>query len=70
MLNLIGTNLTWPDEGSALDDVFELYNETQQRKSYVMIAASALFWTSLILDFMDWSEKRNVKTLCVIEVEL
>lgn len=67
MLNLIGTNLTWPDEGSALDDVFELYNETQQRKSYVMIAASVLFWTSLILDFISyWSEKRNVKTLCVI----
>jgi len=67
ILNLVGTNLTWPDEGSALDDVFELYNETQQRKSYVMIAASVLFWTSLILDFTSyWSEKRNVKTLCVI----
>jgi hypothetical protein len=67
MLNLIGTNLTWPDEGSALDDVFELYNETQQRKSYVMIAASVLFWTSLILDFTSyWSERRNTKTLCVI----
>ena len=67
MLELAGTNLTWPDEGSALDDVFQLYNETQQRKGYVMIAASLLFWSSLVLDFASfWSEKSKVKTLSVI----
>ena len=62
-----GTNLTWPDEGSALDDVFQLYNETQQRKGYVMIAASMLFWASLILDFVSfWSDHSRVKALSVI----
>ena len=67
ILQLAGTNLTWPDEGSALDDVFQLYNETQQQKGYVMIAASLLFWTSLILDFTSfWSEKKSVKSVCVI----
>jgi len=67
MLELAGTNLTWPDEGSALDDVFQLYNETQQRKGYVMIAASFLFWTSLFLDFTSfWSQSFKVKSLSVI----
>ena len=67
MLELAGTNLTWPDEGSALDDVFQLYNETQQRKGYVMIAASLLFWASLILDFTSfWSQSLKVKSLSVI----
>ena len=67
MLQLAGTNLTWPDEGSALDDVFHLYNTTQQRKGYVMIAASLLFWSSLILDFISyWSNSAKVKTLSVI----
>merc|ERR1711971_727534 len=33
ILNYAGTNLTWPpNEKSVLDDVFELYNQTQQRK--------------------------------------
>ena len=32
IINLVGTNLTWPDQGSALDDVFKLYNSTQQNK--------------------------------------
>jgi hypothetical protein len=58
LLDYVGTNLTWPDEGSALDDVFELYNETQQRKSYVMIAASVLFWSSLVFDVTSYATRR------------
>ena len=66
ILQLTGTNLTWPDEGSALDDVFQLYNETQQRKGYVMIAASFLFWASFLLDLLSyWSDRREVKSLAV-----
>jgi len=67
ILHLTGTNLTWPDEGSALDDVFQLYNETQQRKGYVMIAASFLFWASFLLDLLSyWSQRKEVKSLAVI----
>merc|ERR1711936_1461186 len=67
ILQLTGTNLTWPDEGSALDDVFQLYNETQQRKGYVMIAASFLFWASFLLDLLSyWSQSFKVKSLSVI----
>jgi len=67
ILDFVGTNLTWPDEGSALDDVFKLYNQTQQRKSYVMIAASFLFWSSLVLDTISyWTSKKNLKDICVV----
>jgi len=69
IINLVGTNLTWPDQGSALDDVFKLYNSTQQNKGYVMIAASLLFWLSLTMDWTSYwtkDEKRTVKTLCIL----
>ena len=66
ILHLTGTNLTWPDEGSALDEVFQLYNETQEKKGYVMIAASFLFWASFFLDLLSyWSQRREVKSLAV-----
>ena len=69
IINLVGTNLTWPAEGSALDKVFELYNTTQQSKGYVMIAASLLFWLSLAMDWTSYwmkDEKRSVKSLCIL----
>jgi len=69
IINLVGTNLTWPEEGSALDDVFQLYNNTQQNKGYVMIAASVLFWLSLAMDWTSYwtrDERRTVKSLCVL----
>ena len=67
ILDFVGTNLTWPDEGSALDDVFALYNQTQQRKSYVMIAASVLFWSSLLFDTTSyWTSRKNIKEICVV----
>lgn len=67
ILDYVGTNLTWPEGSSALDDVFELYNQTQQRKSYVMIAASILFWSSVIFDTISyWTSRRNVKEVCVV----
>ena len=62
VLDYVGTNLTWPDEGSALDDVFALYNTTQQRKSYVMIAACVLFWSSLVFDTVSyWTSRKQYK---------
>ena len=69
VINLVGTNLTWPSEGSALDDVFKLYNSTQQNKGYVMIAATLLFWLSLTMDWTSYwtrDEKRTTKTLCIL----
>lgn len=67
ILDFVGTNLTWPDEGSALDDVFALYNQTQQRKSYVMIAASILFWSSIAFDTVSyWTTRKRLKDLCVV----
>ena len=67
VLDYVGTDLTWPEEGSALDDVFALYNQTQQRKSYVMIAASILFWSSVVFDTVSyWTSRRNVKEICVV----
>ena len=69
IINLVGTNLTWPSEGSALDDVFKLYNSTQQNKGYVMIAATLLFWLSLTMDWTSYwtrDEKRTAKTLCIL----
>ena len=62
----MGTNLTWPDQGSALDDVFELYNGTQKRKSYVMIAASLLFWSSLLFDVTSYATRRvNLRSFAI-----
>ena len=46
-----GTNLTWPESGSALDEVFELYNSMERTQSYLMMLATFLFWIGLILDF-------------------
>ena len=67
VLDYVGTNLTWPDEGSALDDVFALYNQTQQRKSYVMIAACVLFWSSLVFDTVSyWTSRKNYKDISVV----
>ncbi len=54
LLDSAGTNLTWPDSGSVLDDVFHLYNSMERAKSYIMIASSLLFWTSLALDFASY----------------
>ena len=47
----LGTNLTWPDSESALDEVFQLYNSMERTQSYLMIVATFLFWIGLILDF-------------------
>jgi len=67
VLDYVGTNLTWPDEGSALDDVFALYNTTQQRKSYVMIAACVLFWSSLVFDTVSyWTSRKQYKDIAVV----
>ena len=69
IINLVGTNLTWPEEGSALDKVFDLYNTTQQSKGYVMIAASVLFWLSLAMDWTSYwtrDDKRSVKSMCIL----
>ena len=66
MLDYIGTNLTWPDEGSALDDVFELYNKTQKSRSYMMISATLLFLTSLIMDLTSYvSSSKKLKVIFV-----
>merc|ERR550519_2334689 len=51
ILDYLGTNLTWPDSGSALDDVFQLYNSMERTQSYLMMMATFLFWIGLILDF-------------------
>lgn len=67
VLDYVGTNLTWPDQGSALDDVFELYNQTQKRKSYVMIAASILFWSSIAFDNLSfWTSSRKLRSVSVV----
>ncbi len=50
LLDYAGTNLTWPDSGSVLDDVFQLYNSMERTKSYIMIASTLLFWASLACD--------------------
>jgi len=47
----LGTNLTWPESGSALDDVFQLYNSMERTQSYLMMMATFLFWIGLVLDF-------------------
>ena len=67
ILDYVGTNLTWPDEGSALDDVFELYNKTQKTKSWVMIAASVLFWSSIAFDNISfWTTNRKLRGVSVV----
>ncbi len=50
ILDYAGTNLTWPDSGSVLDDVFQLYNSMERAKSYIMVCSSVLFWASLVFD--------------------
>ena len=59
LLDYAGTNLTWPDSGSVLDDVFELYNTMEKVKSYIMIVSTVLFWASLVFDLAS----HHVKTL-------
>jgi len=69
MINIVGVNLTWPDDGSALDDVFQLYNDTQKNKGYVMITASFLFWFSLVMDWTSYwvnDDRRTAKPLCIL----
>ncbi|XP_059098796.1 uncharacterized protein LOC131892942 [Tigriopus californicus] len=51
LLDFTGTNLTWPDSGSVLDDVFHLYNTMERTKSYMMLGSVGLFWASLVFDF-------------------
>ena len=64
LLDYAGTNLTWPDSGSVLDDVFELYNTMEKVKSYIMIVSALLFWASLLLDFTSHLVKTwNAKTI-------
>lgn len=64
ILDYTGTNLTWPDSGSVLDDVFKLYNSMERTKSYLMMASTLLFWTSMVLDFVSHNAKRlDVKSL-------
>ena len=61
-LDYAGTNLTWPDSGSVLDDVFALYNGMEQTKTYMMVASTLLFWTSLVLDVCSfWSKSLRAK---------
>jgi len=54
LLDYTGTNLTWPDGGSALDDVFGLYNGMQRVKSYIMVASTCLFWAGLTFDMFGY----------------
>jgi hypothetical protein len=58
LLNYIDTNLTWPDEGSALDDVFALYTNTQQYKCYIMVTASVFFWFSMAADIASYATEK------------
>ena len=53
ILDYAGINLTWPDSGSALDDVFKLYNSMTKTQSYLMMTANLLFWIGLIIDFIS-----------------
>lgn len=63
ILDYAGTNLTWPDSGSVLDDVFLLYNEMERTKTYMMIVSTILFWTSLVLDFCSfWAKTQSSKS--------
>ncbi|CAM6054762.1 unnamed protein product [Sphagnum tenellum] len=48
-----GTNLTWPEGDSALDDAFNTYNSMQEVKAYVMIMACCCFWASLAFDLAN-----------------
>ena len=59
ILLFIGTNLTWPDSGSVLDDVFQLYNKMERTKSYLMMIATFIFWMGLILDFISHFTAKN-----------
>jgi hypothetical protein len=64
ILDYMGTNLTWPDSGSMLDDVFQLYNSMERTKSYLMMASTGLFWAGLILDFSSHhAAKTNIKAI-------
>ena len=59
-LDYAGTNLTWPDSGSVLDDVFVLYNQMEMTKTWMMVASTLLFWTSLVLDVASfWCTARS-----------
>jgi hypothetical protein len=64
ILDYMGTNLTWPDSGSMLDDVFQLYNSMERTKSYLMMASTGLFWAGVILDFSSHhAAKTNIKAI-------
>ena len=60
MLDYAGTNLTWPDEKSLIDDVFVLYNRMEQTKTYMMVVSTLLFWTSLVLDVWSFFTRQSL----------
>ena len=60
MLDYAGTNLTWPDEKSLIDDVFVLYNKMEQTKTYMMVVSTLLFWTSLVLDVWSFFTRQSL----------
>ena len=63
ILDYAGINLTWPDSGSALDDVFKLYNSMTKTQSYLMMTASLLFWIGLIIDFISHHSANHKRML-------
>ena len=63
ILDYAGINLTWPDSGSALDDVFKLYNCMTKTQSYLMMTASLLFWIGLIIDFISHHSANHKRML-------
>jgi hypothetical protein len=60
LLDRFGTNITWPDEGSSLDDLLNLYSQTQKNKSYAMVVATILFITSVMLDTISFFASNTV----------
>lgn len=60
LLDYAGTNLTWPDSGSVLDDVFQLYNSMERTRAYIMAGSAILFWASLVMDMSShYAQPKN-----------
>ena len=68
LLNRFDANLTWPEDRSSIDDVFDLYNETQIVKSYAMVIAAVLFISSLIFDSVSFlcTKKYLIRVCCLL----
>ena len=53
LLNNLEVNFTWPSSGTQFDRTFELFNEMERYRVYILLFTSGMFVISLGLDYLS-----------------